>query len=194
MMEIEFLCTAGEVTGSCYLIRCRQHRILLECGQIQGNREAEALNREPFSFDPGEIDAVILSHAHIDHSGRLPLLVKQGYGGPVHTHHATRELCTIMLRDSAWLHEKDAETENRKRARRGMPSIEPLYTREHAEEVMHLFRGYEYGERIALLPGIELRLRDAGHILGAAIVEIWLEEHGVKRKVVFSGDLGFEQA
>ena len=191
-MEIEFLREAGEVTGSCYLIRCGQHQVLLECGQIQGDRDAEELNRAPFPFDPGQIDAVVLSHAHIDHSGRLPLLVKAGYAGPVHTHHATRELCTIMLADSAYLHEKDAEIESRKRARKGLPPVEPLYTQEHAEAVMHLFRGHEYGERVSLLPGIELRLRDAGHILGAAVVELWLEDSGVRRKLVFSGDLGFE--
>ncbi len=191
-MEIQFLRAAGEVTGSCYLIRCRNQQVLLECGQIQGDPDAEELNRSPFPFDTGDIDAVILSHAHIDHSGRLPLLVKEGYAGPIHTHHASRELCTIMLRDSAWLHEKDAEQENRKRARKGLQEIEPLYMREHAEAAMQLFRGHEYGERVALLPGIEFRLQDAGHILGAAIVEIWLEENGTKRKLVFSGDLGFD--
>ena len=192
-MDIEFLREAGEVTGSCYLIRCGERRVLLECGQIQGDRDAEELNRTPFPFDPGEIDAVVLSHAHIDHSGRLPLLVKEGYSGPVHTHHATRELCSIMLKDSAYLHEKDAEIDSRKRARRGLPPVEPLYTREHAEEAMKLFRGHEYGERIMLCPGIELRFVDAGHILGAAIVELWLAERGTRRKIVFSGDLGFDK-
>ncbi|MGD8325036.1 MAG: MBL fold metallo-hydrolase, partial [Gammaproteobacteria bacterium] len=191
-MEIEFLRAAGEVTGSCYLLRCRNHRILLECGQIQGDRDAEELNRAAFAFDPARIDAVILSHAHIDHSGRLPLVVKQGFTGPIHTHHATRELCDIMLADSAWLHEKDAELDNRKRARKGLPEIEPLFTREHAEQAMRLFRGHEYDERVSILPGVEVRFRDAGHILGAAIVEIWLEEDDTKRKIVFSGDLGFE--
>ena len=192
-MDIEFLRNAGEVTGSCYLLRCGERRILLECGQYQGDEEQEELNRTEFPFDPGELDAVVLSHAHIDHSGRLPLLVSEGYGGPIHTHHATRELCSIMLRDSAWLHQKDAEMLNRRRARKGMNAIKPLFTMADAEKAIHQFRGHEYGERVSLFPGIEVRFVDAGHILGAAIVEIWLTEGERTRKVVFSGDLGFDQ-
>ena len=192
-MDIEFLRPAGVVTGSCYLIRCGDRQVLLECGQIQGDRDAEALNRAPFEFDLQKIDAVILSHAHIDHSGRLPLLVREGFRGPIHTHHATGDLCSIMLRDSAWLHERDAEQDNRHRARRGEPPVDPLYTREDAAAAMRLFQGHEYGQRVTVAPGIDVRFVDAGHILGAAIVEFWLEEAGEQRKLVFSGDLGFDQ-
>jgi metallo-beta-lactamase family protein len=193
-MEIRFLGAAQEVTGSCYLIRTAQATVLLECGQIQGSRSNEARNREPLPVPVQEIDAVVLSHAHIDHSGRLPLLLRQGYDGPIHTHHATRALCEIMLRDSAYLHEKDAEWENRKRQRRGDPLVEPLYTREDAELVMHSFHGMEFGEIRDVAPGVRVRLGRAGHILGAAIVELWVSEKGASRKVVFSGDLGYDSA
>ncbi len=192
-MEIEFLRNAGEVTGSCYLLRCNDRRILLECGQYQGDDEQEELNRSEFPFDPHELDAVVLSHAHIDHSGRIPLLVSEGYGGPIHTHHATRELCSIMLRDSACLHEKDSESLNRRRARKGLPAVKPLFTLADAEKAMYQFEGHEYGERVELFPGIEVRFIDAGHILGAAIVELRLSEGGRTSTVVFSGDLGFDQ-
>ncbi len=193
-MELKFLGAAGGVTGSCYLLTTSRHTLLLECGQIQGRREDEERNREPFPVPVDEIDAVVLSHAHIDHSGRLPLLRRAGYRGPIYTHSATRALCEILLRDSAYLHEKDAETENMKRRRNGQPPITPLYTQEDAERVMPQFRVVEYGERRAILPGIEIRLSDAGHILGAGIVELWIEDRGVRRKLVFSGDLGYADA
>jgi metallo-beta-lactamase family protein len=190
-MELQFLGAAGRVTGSCYLLRVNGRRVLLECGQIQGSRAEEALNRDPL---PADIDAVVLSHAHIDHSGRLPLLMRQGFTGPIHTHHATRALCEIMLRDSGYLHEKDAEWENRKRQRKGLPRIEPLYTQADGEAVIRQFVGLDYGDRREIVPGVEIRFSDAGHILGAAIVELWLTENGRKKKVVFSGDLGFRDA
>ncbi|MDH3219366.1 MAG: MBL fold metallo-hydrolase [Gammaproteobacteria bacterium] len=189
-MHIEFHGAAGEVTGSCHLIEVGNHRILLDCGMIQGGREAEARNARPFAFDPGAIDAVVLSHAHIDHSGRIPFLVKSGFGGPIYTQKASRDLCRIMLRDSAFLNEKDAEWANRKRERKGMKPVEPLYTVADARAAMRQFRGIDYGVKKKILPGITLRLADAGHILGSAIVELWLEESGVQRKLVFSGDLG----
>lgn len=193
-MELKFLGAAGGVTGSCYLLRTSRHSLLLECGQIQGRRADEERNREPFPVSVNEIDAVVLSHAHIDHSGRLPLLHREGYRGPIHTHGATRALCKIMLRDSAYLHEKDAEWENKKRVRKGLPAVAPLYTQADAEAVMALFRGHEYRERREILPGIELRLSDAGHILGSAVVELWIEDEGRKVKLVFSGDLGYRHA
>jgi len=157
---------------------------------IQGGREAEARNALPFAFDPGAIDAVVLSHAHIDHSGRIPFLVKSGFTGPVYTQKASRDLCRIMLRDSAFLNEKDAEWENRKRERKALQPVEPLYTVADARVAMRQFKGIDYGVKKKILPGITLRLADAGHILGSAIVELWLEENGVQRKLVFSGDLG----
>jgi metallo-beta-lactamase family protein len=193
-MDIQFLGATGRVTGSCYLIRARGHSILLECGLVQGGDEDREANREPLPLATSEIDAVVLSHAHIDHSGRLPLLMKHGYTGPIYTHHASRALCTIMLRDSGYLHEKDAEWENRKRRRQGLPLVEPLYTLEDGENVMRQFRGLGYDKKHEILPGITLRLRNAGHILGSAIVELWLEEQGSARKLVFSGDLGFVDA
>jgi len=193
-MEIRVLGAAHEVTGSCYLIRTSQATVLLECGQFQGSRDNEARNREPLPIKLDEIDAVVLSHAHIDHSGRLPLLFREGYDGPIHTHHATRALCEIMLRDAAYLHEKDAEWENRKRQRHGDPLIAPLYTRDDADLVMHSFHGMDFGEMREVAPGVRVRLQRAGHILGAAIVEVWISEKGATRKIVFSGDLGYAAA
>ncbi len=193
-MELEFLGAAGTVTGSCYLLRTGRHTLLLDCGQIQGGRKDEQRNRDPLPVDVSEVDAVVLSHAHIDHSGRLPLLRRLGYKGNVYTHHATKSLCEIMLRDSAYLHEKDAELESRRRARKGLPPVEPLYTREDAERVVRQFRGMEYGDKREILPGVSVRLSDAGHILGAAIVELWMEEGAAGCKLVFSGDLGYSEA
>lgn len=181
---------AGEVTGSCHYIECGKYRLLLDCGLFQGSWQEEARNTEPLPFDVSQLDAVVLSHAHIDHSGRLPLLVKAGYTGPIYTHRATRDLCRIMLRDAAYLNEKDVEWENRKRERKGLRLIEPLYTRDDAEAVMEHFRMLEYGVEQDILPGVRIRLRDAGHILGSAFVELWLKDDSHERKLVFSGDLG----
>jgi metallo-beta-lactamase family protein len=193
-MDIQFLGAAGAVTGSCYLIRFGGRHVLLDCGQIQGSRRDERRNREPLPVPAAEIDAVVLSHAHIDHSGRLPLLVQQGFTGPIHTHHASKALCEIMLRDSAYIHEKDTERENKLRRRKGKPAITPLYTREDAETAVGRMQGADYGERITIVPGLDVRLRDAGHILGAAIVELWISEGGKTVKLVFSGDLGYAAA
>jgi metallo-beta-lactamase family protein len=193
-MKLTFLGAAGAVTGSCYLLQTSRATLLLECGQIQGSPTEEALNRLPLPVPWDSIDAIVLSHAHIDHSGRLPLSHREGYDGPIYTHEATRALCGVMLRDSAYLHEKDADWENRKRRRKGLPLIRPLYKQADAEAVMAQFVSLEYGERREILPGIGVRLNDAGHILGAAIVELWLEHEGASRKLVFSGDLGYADA
>lgn len=193
-MHIEFHGAAGEVTGSCHLIETNGMRVLLDCGLVQGRYEDEARNHDPFPFDPASIDAVILSHAHIDHSGRIPLLVKLGFSGPVYTHRASRDLCRIMLKDSAYLSERDAEWENRKRERKHLPLIEALYTVDDAQTAMTQFKGIQYGIKKRIAPGVVIRLSDAGHILGSSIVELWLEERGVRRKVVFSGDLGHNGA
>ena len=189
-IEIQILGAAGEVTGSCHLVRVGNHRILLDCGLIQGRRHDEERNKEPFPFDPATIDAVVLSHAHIDHSGRLPMLVKAGFSGPIYTHRACRDLCRIMLKDSAFLNEKDVEWENRKRARKGLKPVEALYTIEDARTAMSQFKGLVYGRKVKILPNVVLRLNDAGHILGSSIVELWLGEGAHQRKLVFSGDLG----
>lgn len=193
-MQLKILGAAGEVTGSCYLLETSGRRILVECGLKQGSRQDEEANRDDFPFDPESVDAVVLTHGHIDHSGRLPLLVRRGYRGPIYCHRATRDLCQVMLRDAGFLNEKEAVWENRKRERKGLQLIEPLYTMADAERSMESFHGLVYDRRQEILPGVDIRLRDAGHILGSAILEIWLTEQNQKRKIVFSGDLGHRGA
>lgn len=191
---LEFQGAAGEVTGSLYVVRAGQHTVLLECGLVQGGKKAEKRNEEPFPFAVGDVDAVILSHAHIDHSGRVPLLLKRGYSGPVHAQNATRALCAIMLPDSGYLNEKDAEWENKRRGQRGETLVEPLYTRAEAEESLALFEGHAYGESFEAVPGLTVTFHDAGHILGSSIVELRYVEEGRQRVLVFSGDLGYRDA
>ena len=189
-IKVQIFGAAEEVTGSCHLVTVGNRRILLDCGLIQGRRKDEERNKDPFPFDPASIDAVVLSHAHIDHSGRLPMLVKAGFSGPIYTHRASRDLCRIMLKDSAFLNEKDIEWENRKRLRKGLKPVEALYTVEDARLAMSRFKGLVYRKKVRILPEVMLRLNDAGHILGSSIVELWLEDEGQVRKLVFSGDLG----
>jgi metallo-beta-lactamase family protein len=189
-MEIEFYGAAGEVTGSCHIIRNAGKTILLDCGMIQGGRNGEERNADEFPFNPQDIDAVVLSHAHIDHSGRLPLLIKRGYKGAIYTHNATIDLCEIMLRDSAFLGERETDFINRRRARKGLDALEPLYTQQDAARAMTHFKGVRYGVRKEILPGVDIRLNDAGHIMGSAIVELWLQEGDLSRKIVFTGDFG----
>ena len=192
--ELQFFGATGEVTGSLYVLRTGSHTVLLECGLIQGGAENEKRNSDPFPVPVSEIDAVILSHAHIDHSGRVPLLVKQGYDGPVYVQNATKALCEIMLPDSGYLNEKDAEWENRKRRHKGQPLVQPLYTLEDAENCLKLFKGIAYGDELTVVPGLALRFFDAGHILGAAIVELTYTNQDASRTLVFSGDLGYRDA
>ena len=189
-MKLEFFGAAGEVTGSCHILTVNDRRVLLDCGMIQGGRRDERRNRDPFPFDAAEIDAVILSHAHIDHSGRLPLLVRRGFNGKIHTHNATRDLCRVLLRDSASLGERDTERENRRRQRRGKPLLEPLYTGADADLAVKSMVGHRYAEKIDVLPGLELTFHDAGHIMGSCVVDLALSEGDVRRRLVFSGDLG----
>jgi metallo-beta-lactamase family protein len=191
-VQLEFLGAARSVTGSCHLLRVGEHRVLLDCGQIQGSRLDEELNRVPLPV--GRVDAVVLSHAHIDHSGRLPLLRKQGFTGPIFTHRATAELCAIMLRDAAYLHEKDADWQNKKRRRKGLAAVAPLYTRDDVRAVLSQFVELDYDVQREILPGVGITLRNAGHILGAAIVELALRENGADFRLVFSGDLGYQHA
>ncbi|WP_031435619.1 MBL fold metallo-hydrolase RNA specificity domain-containing protein [Methylomarinum vadi] len=193
-MQIEFLGATREVTGSCYLIHVGEYRLLVECGLIQGSSDHERHNRDPFRFDPEAIDAVVLTHAHIDHSGRLPLLIKRGYSGKIYTHRATVDLCKIMLEDSGYLNEKEVQWENKKRERKGLELLEPLYTRNEAREAHQHFRSLDYDEAQEILPGVRLTLHDAGHILGSAIAELELTEGNKTRKIVFSGDLGHRGA
>ena len=189
-MQIKFLGAAQEVTGSCFLVDTGSRRVLVDCGLIQGDPKHEARNRSAFPFAARSVDAVVLSHAHLDHSGRLPLLVKAGFSGPIYTHAASRDLCRIMLRDAALLNERDTEWENRKRARKGHAPLEPLYTRADADAAMRRFRTVPYGADTEILPGVSLRLCDAGHILGSAIVQLRVATNSQRKTVVFSGDLG----
>ncbi len=189
-MHLTFHGAAGEVTGSCHLLEAAGSRVLLDCGLIQGNAKDEARNFEPFPFDPASIDAVVLSHAHIDHSGRIPLLIKSGFRGKIITHPASVDLCQVMLRDSGYLQEKDAEWENRKRERKGLRLVQPLYTMQDAERAMDAFVAVEYAKPMQIAPNIEVCLHDAGHILGSSIVEVTITENGSRKRLVFSGDLG----
>ncbi len=194
MSSIQFFGAAGEVTGSCFLLRFGGHQVLVDCGLIQGRPIDEKRNYEPFPFDPAEIEAVILTHAHLDHSGRLPLLVKRGFNGPIYCHYATRDLVQIMLRDAAYINEKDVEWENRKRRRKGLKLREPLYTMADAENALQHISPLSFQQHEQLLSGLELCLQDAGHILGSSIAEVWVSEGQERRKLVFSGDLGHRDA
>ena len=190
-MFIQFLGGIEQVTGSCYLLKAGETKILLDCGMIQGSRQEELINSEPFPFDPSTIDAVVLSHSHIDHSGRLPFLVKSGFTGPIYTHRASKDLCRIMLQDAGYLNERETEWENKKRERKGLELVEPYFTVRDAQDAMHQFHGIKYGIKKKISANICFRFSDEGHILGSSIVECWLQENGVKRKIVFSGDLGY---
>lgn len=189
-MDIQFLGAAKMVTGSNYLLTTDNYKILVDCGLFQGNNEQEKLNFQEFDFDPKEIDVLILTHAHIDHSGRIPKLVKDGFRGKIISTKATFDLCEIMLLDSGKIQEQDAEWENKKRKRAGRNPVEPLYTMEDAQTSLHYFEAYHYNQRISLNDEISIRFRDAGHILGSAILELWLDDGQKRTKVVFSGDLG----
>ncbi len=189
-MEITFLGATREVTGSCFLFSVNGRRFAVDCGLIQGSAEHERHNREPFGFDGRGLDAVVLTHAHLDHAGRLPLLVKRGFRGFIYTHRATAELVRLMLEDAAYLEAKETEQENRYRARAGKPRLEPLYTLDEVLTVSRHFNPLNYGETVEVVPGARVTLHDAGHILGSAIVELDLEEGGLHRKIVLSGDLG----
>ena len=190
-MQLQFYGAAGEVTGSCHVLTVGGRRVLLDCGLIQGGPSPDERNAEPFPFDAARIDAVILSHAHVDHCGRLPLLRKRGFRGPVFATPACRDLVRILLADSATLAERDAERRNRRlRARGREPQAEPLYTVEEAMAAVQAIRSVPYGRAFEVLPVLELTFRDAGHILGSASVWLRLREGGLERHLVFSGDVG----
>ena len=186
-MKLTFFGAAKAVTGSCHCVEVNGKRILIDCGLQQGRDERD--NRV-LDFAPGYIDYVIVTHAHIDHTGRIPLLVKQGFHGRIIATRLTGQLMSIMLRDSAHIQESDAQWQNQKGRRAGRPPVEPLYTIADAEHAMELVETCEYGELVDLFEGARLRFTDAGHLLGSACAELWLTEEGVTRKIVFSGDLG----
>lgn len=189
-MDIQFFGAAKLVTGSNFLLTTKNHKILIDCGMFQGNNEKERMNFEDFPYDVSDIDCLILTHSHIDHSGRIPKLVKDGFRGKILCTKATYDLCSIMLLDSANIQESDAKWENKKRNRAGKPNIEPLYTVEDAKSSLNYFDPYFYNQRIKINEEITIRFKDAGHILGSSIVEIWVTEEKETTKIVFSGDLG----
>lgn len=189
-MHLSFLGAAEMVTGSNYLLKTNKHNILIDCGLFQGNKEMEKLNFKDFPYNPADIDILLLTHAHIDHSGRIPKLVKDGFNGRIISTKATFDLSEVMLLDSAKIQEYDAEWENKKRKRSGLEPIEPLYTTEDAEQSFKYFETYLYGQKIDINGEISFKFRDAGHILGSSILEIWVTEDEKTIKLVFSGDLG----
>ncbi|MDD2452477.1 MAG: MBL fold metallo-hydrolase [Synergistaceae bacterium] len=188
-MRLKIIGAAGEVTGSSYLLECGASRVLVDCGIFQG-KEDDRKNREPFSFSPVSLDAVLLTHAHMDHSGRIPLLVKEGFKGKVFATLPTLELVKVLWYDSANLMKEEAEWKTKKNSRKGLEEVEPLYSAEHVDQSIRHLSASSYDDKIEVAPGIFVRFRDAGHILGSAILEIWLVEGEKEVKIVFSGDLG----
>ena len=205
-MKIQFCGASNTVTGSCHLITTDKHKILLDCGQFQGGKAQDALNYEEFPFDPAELDFMILSHPHIDHCGRIPLLVKRGFKGNIYCTDACADLLEVMLKDSGYIHEKEAEWANKKNERNGRPMVEPLYTFNDAMDALKFVKPVLYDQLVEINEDIKICFNDAGHILGSAETELWIAENICERneegdpiscteeknvsKIVFSGDLG----
>ncbi|WP_293005304.1 MBL fold metallo-hydrolase RNA specificity domain-containing protein [Nitrosomonas sp.] len=190
-MQLTFLGAAGEVTGSSYLIETGTINFLVDCGMFQGGREADKKNRTAFKFDPKAIDFVLLTHAHIDHSGLLPRLSAWGFRGPVYCTAATADLLQVMLKDSAYIQEKEIEWRNKSRRHSRFPQdLAPLYTVTQAEALLKQLHRIDYNIEINPNPAIRCCFRDAGHILGSSIIEVWIKQHDGHKKIVFSGDLG----
>ncbi len=190
MVRIKFIGGARTVTGSCFIVEGPSGNVMVDCGMFQGPRELEALNREPRGYKAVEIERVILTHAHIDHSGLLPRLCRRGFKGSIFAHFATVDLAGIMLPDSGHIQEQEAEWTNRKRIRQGRKIVKPLYTKEEAASCLEQFNAIPYDSWTDIGGGFRARLRDAGHILGSAIVELEVQDKGEWRRIVFSGDLG----
>ncbi|MEN1929416.1 MBL fold metallo-hydrolase [Luteimonas sp. MJ250] len=186
-MKIQFLGGAGEVTGSCFLVEAAKTRFLVDCGMVQGGREAAVRNRVRFAFNPDSIDFVLLTHAHIDHSGLLPKLVKEGFRGPIYTTTATADLLGVMLPDSAHIQESDAKRASRRPSR---VDATPIYTQRDVVDCLAQVQPVDYESELAPCAEVRCRFRDAGHIIGSAIVEIWVKGRDGATKLVFSGDLG----
>jgi metallo-beta-lactamase family protein len=189
-MKLSFLGAAEMVTGSCYLCEIGNTKLLVDFGMFQGGSKAEDLNFGDFSFNPADIDYLLLTHAHIDHSGRIPQLVRRGFKGRIITTIPTKDLCSIMLPDSGFIQENETEWINKKRQRAGKPLVEPLYTSLDAQNSIKFFEGIEYNQYLDINDDVRVRFNNAGHILGSAILEMWVKEQGEEFKVVFSGDLG----
>jgi len=190
MANLTFLGATGQVTGSCYLLETDSSRILLDCGMFQGSKETEKQNEADFPFDPNSIDAVVLSHAHLDHCGRLPKLVKDGFKGSVFLTGASFPLLELMLMDAAHLQLRDTEWENKRRERAGKPLLEPLYTEADVKALLSLRRPIDYGVETKILPELSVSFHEAGHILGSAIVRLRIADKDKIKTLVFSGDLG----
>lgn len=189
-MNITFLGAAKTVTGSNFLVEAAGKKFLVDCGMYQGKAALEMENSEEFLYDVSEIDFMLLTHAHIDHSGRIPKLYNEGFRGPIYAHRATVDLCSIMLPDSGHIQETEVEWKNRKRLRAGLEPLPPLYTAEEAAKCLEIFRPVEYDTIIDVADNIQVRYNDAGHMLGSSIIEIWVTENGKTEKIVFTGDLG----
>ena len=189
-MKITFLGATKTVTGSNYLVEAAGKKFLVDCGMWQGKAELEEENFENFEFNPQEIDFMILTHAHIDHSGRIPKLYNEGFKNKIYAHKATCDLCALMLPDSGHIQEMEIEWKNRKRMRKGEEPRDPLYTAEDAAKCLQIFEPVQYDEIIDITENIKIRFNDAGHMLGSSIIELWAEEDGKTTKVVFTGDLG----
>lgn len=186
-MKLTFLGAMHEVTGTCFYLEACGKRFLIDCGLEQGK---DVYENQDIPVSPATIDAVFLTHAHMDHSGKLPYLYAQGFRGKIHATGATSDLCNIMLKDSAHIQEFEAEWKNRKRARTGDEPFIPLYTMEDALGTIKLFSPHTYGEIIPIFEGIKIRFIDAGHLLGSSSIEVWITEEGTTKKIVFSGDIG----
>ncbi|HWR40585.1 MAG TPA: MBL fold metallo-hydrolase [Patescibacteria group bacterium] len=189
-MRLSFLGATGMVTGSSYLLETGEQKYLIDCGMFQGSKAITSLNNRPFLFDPASVDGVLLTHSHIDHSGLLPKLCKAGFKGPIYCTKVTAELCGIMLPDSAHIQQFDAEIANRKGQRAGKKPVEPLYTVDDACLCLQQFSSVWYNKELELSPELKVKFRDAGHILGSSMLEIWVTENNQTSKIVFSGDLG----
>ena len=189
-MRISIHGAGNEVTGSAYLVETQQANVLIDCGQFQGGRRDAARNRLPRALAPRDLNAVVVSHGHLDHVGRLPLLTMRGYRGPIYATPATIDVARLILKDSAKIQESEAERENRKRMRAGMQPVAPLFTGDDVDQMMPLCRPLEYARPTPVAPGISARMLESGHILGSAIIELTIEENGKQEVVVFTGDLG----
>ena len=189
-MKLTFLGAARTVTGSCFLLETGNTKILIDCGMFQGRAKEEAMNEQPLPVSPAEIDYVLLTHAHIDHSGRIPWLYVNGFEGEVIAQKAAVELCSLLLPDSGYIQEFETEWKNRKRMRAGLKPVVPLYTAAQAEESLELFKKVSYDEIIQLTDDIRVRFKNSGHMLGSAFVEMWIRENGKEEKIVFTGDIG----
>lgn len=189
-MKITFLGATKQVTGSNFLVEAAGKKFLVDCGMFQGKGDTEAQNYRKFAYNPAEIDFMLLTHAHIDHSGRIPKLYKEGFKGPIFAHKATCDLCEIMLQDSGHIQEMESVWKNKKRQRKGESLLEPLYTSQEALESLENFKPVKYDELIEIDKNIHVRFNDAGHMLGSSIIEVWENVNGKEIKAVFTGDLG----